>query len=91
MVGRCPKKCSLQAVMNRILLLFLVSIISAGPLFGANHQEIFIGTGNSHDSAEQDAKSQASPHGGVSSVVSIDTKQTAPNTWVCVLKTIVSN
>jgi hypothetical protein len=77
--------------MNRILSLFFVSIISAGALFGANHQETFIGTGNSHDSAEQDAKSQASPHGGVSSMVSIATTQTAPNMWVCVLKAKVSN
>jgi len=77
--------------MNRMSSLLLVTIISAGALFGANHQETFIGTGNSHDSAEQDAKSQASPHGGISSVVSIDTEKTAPNMWICILKAMVSN
>jgi hypothetical protein len=60
-------------------------------LLAADHQETFIGTGNSRDSAEQDARSQASPHGGISSVVSIDTKKTAPNMWICVLKAKVSN
>ena len=77
--------------MNKIHSFLLVTIISIGTLLAANHQEIFIGTGNSHDSAEQDARFQASPHGGISSVVSIDTKQTAPNMWICVLKAMVSN
>jgi hypothetical protein len=77
--------------MKKIITLILLTLVSAGPLLAADHQETFIGTGNSRDSAEQDARSQASPHGGISSVVSIDTKKTAPNMWICVLKAKVSN
>lgn len=77
--------------MKKSLSVVLITAISAGALFAANHKETFIGTGNSRDSAEKDARSQASPHGGISSVVSIDTKKTAPNMWICVLKAMVSN
>jgi uncharacterized protein YdeI (BOF family) len=77
--------------MKKIIAIILLTLVSSSALIAANHQETFIGTGNSRDSAEQDARSQASPHGGISSVVSIDTKKTAPNMWICVLKAMVSN
>ena len=77
--------------MKKILLLILIGLSSSVALNAADHQEVFIGTGESHDDAERDAKSQASPHGGVSSIVDIRTTKTGTNTWVCVLKAMVSN
>jgi hypothetical protein len=77
--------------MKKLLLLILIALSSSVALIAADHQEVFIGTGETHDDAERNAKDQASPHGGVSSIVSISTTKTGTNTWICVLKAMVSN
>ena len=78
-------------LINRIIAYLLIILFSVSPMLAVDHQETFIGTGDTHDFAEQDARSQASPQGGISAVLSIETKQKAPKMWICVLKTKISN
>jgi hypothetical protein len=77
--------------MKKTIALILLVLASSNVVIAANHQMVFVGTGSSRDNAERNAKDQANPHGGVGSIIRIETKKTAPNMWMCVLTAKVSN
>jgi len=77
--------------MKKVFALILLTLVSSSALIAANHEMVFVGTGQTHDDAERNARDKTSPHGGVGSVVSIETTQIGPNKWMCVLTAKVSN
>jgi hypothetical protein len=77
--------------MKKIIALILLTFVSSRALIAVDHEMVFVGTGQTHDDAERHAKDKANPHGGVGSVVSIETTQIGPNKWMCVLTAKVSN
>ena len=77
--------------MKKIITLLLLTFVSSRALIAVDREMVFVGTGQTHDDAERHAKDKANPHGGVGSVVSIETTQIGTNKWMCVLTAKVSN